>query len=220
MLPACAACGHKFPAGTLLPVSKRAVKGLERVGLVCFEGFTVFGDMMLDRLAELNPDGGRYIIDGDIKIAASGKQHYGDAQKRIMKAVSNCRMIPVPLVIWTALEVRADDDGHPLYGPKGPGKALTAVCQRAFTDVLHLDALPKMDGMKRAKDANGFEIIERKLFSAPHYPPDAQNMQFRAKTSAPMGGGMPEVLSPPDMRTYFRLLAEAKEKAKKHFLGQ
>jgi hypothetical protein len=218
MKESCASCGVKFPAGTLLPVVKKAINGLEEVGAVCFEGFSIFGDMMLSRLAELNPDGGRFIVDGDIKIAASGKQHYGDAQARLMRSVANCRMIPVPFVIWTALEVRADEDGHPLYGPKGPGKALTAVCQRAFTDVLHLDALPKMDGPRRVKDANGFEILERKLFSAPHYPPDAPNIQFRAKTSAPMGGGMPEVLSPPDMRDYFSKLEDAKKKAKAHFL--
>src|SRR3990172_2052644 len=54
----------------------------------------------------------------------------------LMSSILN---IPVELVYWTALENRGEEDGKPIYGPKGPGQALTPMCIPWFTDVLHLE---------------------------------------------------------------------------------
>jgi hypothetical protein len=120
--------------------------------------------------------------------------------------------------MWTALEIKADDEGKPLFGPKGPGKALTSTCIPWFTDVLHLDAYPKMNGNTPVRNPDGTEALERKLFLAPHYPPDNKIFKFAAKSSAPtFGGGMPLSIEP-DMRKFFPLLEEAFKKAKEELL--
>lgn len=217
-LPACLACKQVFPAGTMLKLKREAVNGLEKVGLLAFEGLTAFGNLLLRRLAEINPDGGRSITDGDgtnaVKISAPGLQHYGDAQDRLARCVANNRMVPVPIIIWTALESRGEDEGKPVYGPKGPGKALATQALQWFTDVLHLDVIPKTDARGlRVKDSNGIEVVERKIFLQPHFPPDAPNQIFRAKvTSAPAGSDIPMVMVP-DAAEFFRMVRAAREKA-------
>lgn len=215
----CGSCGKLIPSGVSLRFHRDAINGLESVGLVGFEGFTSFGDLLMRRLRKVDPSGGRSITDGDFKISAPGQQHYGDAQSYLQSFVANVRLIPVEFVMWTALEIKSDDDGKPLYGPKGPGKALTTTCIPWFTDVLHLDAYPKQDqGGKPLKNADGTEQLERKLFLAPHYPPDNKIHKFAAKSAAPtFGGGMPLSIEP-DMRKFFPLLEEAFKKAKEELL--
>lgn len=215
----CELCKHELPSGLSLVFHRDPINGLENVGLVGFEGFTSFGDLLMRRLRKVDPSGGRSISDGDFKISAPGQQHYGDAQSYLQSFVANVRLIPVELVIWTALEIKSDDDGKPLYGPKGPGKALTSTCIPWFTDVLHLDAYPKVDAKGASiKNPDGTEALERKLFLAPHYPPDNKIFKFAAKSSAPtFGGGMPLSIEP-DMRKFFPLLEEAFKKAKEELL--
>jgi hypothetical protein len=214
----CGACGKDVPPGVSLKFHREPINGLESVGLVGFEGFTSFGDLLMRRLRKVDPSGGRSISDGDFKISAPGQQHYGDAQSYLQSFVANVRLIPVDLVMWTALEIKADDEGKPLFGPKGPGKALTSTCIPWFTDVLHLDAYPKMNGNTPVRNADGTEALERKLFLAPHYPPDNKIFKFAAKSSAPtFGGGMPLSIEP-DMRKFFPLLEEAFKKAKEELL--
>jgi hypothetical protein len=125
--------------------------------------------------------------------------------------------------LWTALENRGVDDEKNVYGPKGPGKALTALCIPWFTDVIHLDAIPEMKGSTIVKDENGFEKISRKLFLAEHYPPDNKLYKFRAKTSATLGGDMPPVLDFPatgnTFANFMERLGQAKVKAREVLLG-
>ena len=215
----CGTCGKDIPSGVSLKFHREPINGLESISLVGFEGFTSFGDLLMRRLRKVDPSGGRSISDGDFKISAPGQQHYGDAQSYLQSFVANVRLIPVEFVMWTALEIKSDDDGKPLYGPKGPGKALTSTCIPWFTDVLHLDAYPKVDGTgKNVKNADGTEALERKLFLAPHFPPDNKVYKFAAKSSAPsFGGGMPLSMEP-DMRVFFAKCDEAYKKAKEELL--
>ena len=72
------------------------------------------------------------------------------------------------------------------------------------------------------KDANGMEVVERKLFLSPHYPADNKLFLFKAKTSAPLQGGMPPTLDFPavgnTMERLFGLIAGAKAKAGEELL--
>lgn len=219
----CASCGTPLAAGTFCRTRTILSPEFDSIGAVEFEGFTSFGDLLMRRLTQINPEGGRSINDEGFKISAPGQQHYGDAQAHLGKYVAKSKNIPVSLVLWTALENRGDDDGKPAYGPKGPGNALTVACIPWFTDVLHLDGIPKMQGSSIVKDENGMEVIARKLFLAPHYPPDNKLYQFRAKTSSTLEGGMPNVLDfPPKGNTFAAFMNEleaAKAKAGEAMLG-
>jgi hypothetical protein len=69
------------------------------------------------------------------------------------------------------------------------------------------------------KDANGQEILERKLYLAPHFPSDAPTFRFAAKTSAPQGGEMPTVIEP-NFETFIIEREKAYQKAKRLILGE
>jgi hypothetical protein len=62
------------------------------------------------------------------------------------------------------------------------------------------------------------EVLDRKLYLAPHFPSDSPGARFAAKTSAPHGGDMPLVLDC-DMEVFFAELTKAFDKAKKRMLG-
>lgn len=226
--PRCASCGTTLAAGTFCRTRTTYANGFDAVGAVVFEGFTSFGEALLRRLRTINPEGGRTINDkaGDgssYTISAPGQQHYGDAQAYLGQFVANTKSIPVERVLWTALENRGEEEGKQIFGPKGPGQALTATCVPWFTDVYHLDGVVKTEKGLTVKDANGQEIVERKLFLAPHYPPDNKLFLFKAKTSAPLGGEMPQTLSFPaegnTMEQVFTLLEEARRRAGERMLG-
>jgi hypothetical protein len=223
----CANCGAPIAAGTFCPTKLTLTEEFEKIGVIIFEGFTSFGNILMQRLTDVNPEGGRVVLDDKgadkYKITAPGMQHYGNAQTYLAKYVANSKLIPVDLVLWTALENRGDEDEKNVYGPKGPGKALTQACIPWFTDVLHLDAIPEMKGGSIVKDENGLEKISRKLFLEEHYPPDNKLYKFRAKTSATLGGDMPTILDFPatgnTFANFMERLTEAKMKAKEALLG-
>lgn len=225
--PKCVSCGASLAAGTFCKTRTTYANGFDAVGAVVFEGFTSFGEALLRRLRTINPEGGRTIDDkaGDgtiFKVSTPGLPHYGDAQAYLGQFVANTRTIPVSRVLWTALENRGEEDGKQIFGPKGPGQALTTTCIPWFTDVIHLDGVAQTKGGLVVKDANGQEVVERKLFLAPHYPPDNKLFLFRAKTSAPLLGGLPPMLDfPPTGNTMEKLLTlveEAKAKAGEEML--
>lgn len=213
----CAACKAPLAAGTFCRTRLTITPEFDQVGLIIFEGFTAFGDILLRRLRKANSEGGRSIMDEGFKITAAGMQHYGDAQTYISQFVANSKSIPVDLVYWTALENRGEEDGKPIYGPKGPGQALTPMCIPWFSDVIHLDAIPRVERGSSVKDTNGMEIVDRKLFLGPHYPPDNKFYAFKAKTSATLAGSMPTVLDFPakgnTAEAFMKALAAAKAKA-------
>lgn len=218
-------CGTTFPNTTRLDFKVDPINGFEDVGAYVFEGATAFGRLMLERLRVVDPGGGRQVKDGDFTIAGLGKQHYGDAQNYAGQHIANSRLLPVPIVLWTALELRGvDEDGKPAYGPAFPGKALLEKCIPWFSDVIHVDRVAKMQGANPVRDADGMEASERKLYLETHYPADIKPYGFKAKSSAPLGGGMPLVLPFPEkgntMQTFFEKTKEAKEKAGKELLGE
>jgi hypothetical protein len=225
--PKCGSCGALLAAGTFCKTRTTYANGFDAVGAEVFEGFTSFGEALLRRLRTINPEGGRCIedkaLDGTTyNISAPGQQHYWDAQAYLGQFVANSKTIPTDRVFWTALENRGEEEGKQVFGPKGPGQALTATCIPWFTDVIHLDGVAKTEKGLVVKDTNGMEIVERKLFLSPHYPPDNKLFLFKAKTSAPLAGSMPTVLDfPPQGNSIERLLTlieEAKRKAGEEML--
>ena len=229
----CTACKKALAAGSFCRIRAEVEPWFSDVGCVIFEGMTSFGDHILRKLKNSDPGGGRSILDkgadgSEFKVSAPGIQHYGDAQSSLSTYIGNSKAIPVPLVLWTALEARGDDEtqGKNLFGPKGPGKQLTGACIPWFTDVLHLDGVVKTEKGRVVKDANGMEQVDRKLFLAPHFPPDTQLFKFAAKTSAPLSakGFLPTVIDFPvegnTIKHFFELLAGAKEAAGKKLLEE
>lgn len=215
MVDKCMACGEKYPAGLRIPKTMKLINGMEGVGAVCFEGITAIGSMLMNRLRSTDTGGGRSILDHGYTISAPGQQHYGDAQAHLAQMAVDVRKIPVPVVLWTALELRGNDDGYgkPIYGPALPGKKLTALCIPWFTDVMHLEGEP---GPKDPK--TGMQPIRRVLYLGEHFPPDTLPYGFAAKTSVPLGGGMPLVIPfPPEenvMKRIFEEMESAKERLK------
>jgi hypothetical protein len=219
---ACKSCKTPLAAGTFCRTKHETTEAFSAVGSVIFEGMSAFGELLLRRLRTVNAEGGRTIMDAGYKISAPGLSHFGDAQTYIAQYVANSKNIPTELVYWTALENKGEDDGKPIYGPKGPGQALTPMCIPWFSDVLHLDAIPRIDRGTTLKDANGVEIVDRKLFLAPHFPSDNKIYAFMAKTSVPLAGKMPSVIDfPADGNTaekFMTALAEAKRRAAEEML--
>lgn len=212
MVEKCAKCGEKFGQGVRLPKRMRLINGMEDIGAVAFEGLTAIGAMLMNRLRSTDTGGGRSIKDEGYTISAPGQQHYGDAQAHLQQMAVDVRKIPVPIVLWTALELRGNDDGYgkPIYGPALPGKKLTALCIPWFTDVIHLE------GESAGKDPKGVDLIKRVLYLSEHFPADTKPFGFAAKSSVPLGGEMPLVI-PFDpaqnvMTTFFTEMEKAKER--------
>ncbi len=218
MVATCATCGKPFPPGTFLKQKRELINGAEQVGIYVFEGISRFGELLLQRLKKIDPSGGNSISEENFKISSPGQAHYLMAQSYMGQFVGNTRRIPVPLTFWTALEMRSDEDGKPIYGPKGPGKALTAAMIPWFTDVLHIDGFQKKLNGVTQKDKDGVEVLERRMFIAPHFPPDNPSQRFAAKTSVPFGGEMPLSMEP-DMTLFFDTLKKAYEKAAAQLLS-
>lgn len=221
----CAVCKKPFGQGVRLEKRSEPANGFEEIGAYVFEGATSFGQLMLNRLRLIDSAGGRQVKDGEFIISGLGKQHYGDAQNYAAIQVANTHTIPVPIVLWTALELRGvDEQDKPAYGPAFPGKALLERCLPWFTDVIHTDILPKLQANGQpVLDAQGQQIVERKLFVAPHFPPDCKPHGFFAKCSAPLGGGFPSMIPFTEegntAERFFELMEVAKEKAKARLNG-
>lgn len=211
MVKNCRECGTIFAMGQILPLKREPLNGMENVGLYVFEGMSAFGGIMLRALRNADTKGANTIKEQEFTVASPGQAHYLMAQSYLAQFIANSRKIPVDYIVWTALEYRGDDEGKPVYGPAGPGRALTTACIPWFTDVMHLDIIQKKKGALVEKDSNGMEMSERKLFLEPHFAPDNPMYKFAAKTSAP--ASMPKVL-PADMSVFFAELEKANTAAK------
>jgi hypothetical protein len=201
----CNSCKKEIPLGVRPKRITEYIGDFENVGAVVFEGVTAFGLRLLARLRKVDPAGGNTIKDDGFDISNPGLQHFGNAQTYLEQFISNSRQIPVKTVLWTALELRGtDDQNSPVFGPAFPGKKLTTLCVPWFTDVFHIDTESK------GKDDKGNEKTERAIFLTKHFPADTKPYGFVAKSSAPLGGGMPNTIpytaDTNAISTYFSLL--------------
>jgi hypothetical protein len=210
---------------TLQPTDKQ--KDWAEVGAICVEGITATGLVLMNYMRDRRANGeqigamdgkslgmfkdGTVADGGVLNLGSNTMTDYGTSQSYLHTYVKNFRQLwakGMPLVVWTALELKATDDSKtPVYGPMLPGKAATAACIPWFTDVLHLDVIdPK-------KQADGTMLGQRKVFLSNHYA-NTDPVPFLAKTSANRDGAMPNIIEP-DFRIFFEQIDLANEKAKK-----
>lgn len=197
----------------------------DQVGAYCGEGLTAVGTVLMNYMRDRRAKGEQIgqmdgknlgmFKDGEgtdqVSLGANTMTDYGIAQSYLHTYVKNFRQLwskGMPLVVWTALELKATDDAKvPVYGPMLPGKAATAACIPWFTDVLHLDVLdPK-------KQSDGTVSGSRKVFLSNHYA-NNDPVPFLAKTSANRDGKMPAIIEP-DFKIFFEEIAKANALAKK-----
>lgn len=208
----CASCERAIQVGTPLPLRREFVNGFEDVSCYVFEGVTSFGEALMNRVTEVNPEGGNTVLDCGFKISGAGQSHYNMAQKYLGNAIASAARLPVELVMWTALEGKGEE-GKRIYGPLGPGRKLAETLGQRFHHLLHLDAVEDSANGAPVKSKEGMKQFSRKLFLQTHFPADVPNTQFMAKTSTPKGSGMPQVIDA-SMREFFKLLDEASQKAR------
>lgn len=212
-VPKCISCNTPLPVGVALPLQREYVNGFDEIGCYVFEGITSFGELFMNRVVEINPEGGNSILDMGTRISGAGLPHYNMAQNKIFNAIVTSSRLPVELVVWTALEGKGEE-GKRICGPVGPGKKLAESLGAKFHHLLHLDAVKLTDPKGQVmKSADGLEQFERKLFLQAHFPSDVPGTQFMAKTSVPKGGEMPQVI-PASMKTFLDLLDTANQKAR------
>ena len=120
-------------------VESKTTPGFEQVGARCYDSLTsmnfwIMGDLAHrvgcgDLAGEKTSLGGQ-IFDGDMSFGGNNRSHYGFAQIRAQEWLSESTAIPglVAPPVWTALELRADDEKTdlPIYGPKIAGNAKTS----------------------------------------------------------------------------------------------
>lgn len=211
------------PWKTLAPPEKQPDWG--SVGAYAVEGMTAVGTVLMNTMRDRRANGEQIgamdgknlgnFSDGDdsgkVKLGSNTMTDYGTAQSYLHTYVKNFRQLwskGMPLVVWTALELKATDDTKTLvYGPMLVGRAATATCIPWFTDVLHLDIIdPK-------KQADGTVLGSRKVFLSNHYA-NNDPVPFLAKTSANRDGKMPTIIEP-DFKVFFEEIAKANTLAKK-----
>jgi hypothetical protein len=103
--------------------------------------------------------------EGTVHVGGVGRSHYLLVQKRMMDLIVTSRRLPT-IVMWTAHEIRLEDDSRPGFyfvGPEVAGKAATYYINRNYANVWHLasSAGPKV---------NGEAIPEYSLYVQDHYP--------------------------------------------------
>lgn len=121
--------------------------GFKHVGQVIYDSMTamqesVMGDMaMRAGKEELGGEKGALnkIVSGNMVFGSNNRAHYGFAQNRAYQWVKNARAIPGQVMppLFTFLELRAADEGVPLYGPKIAGNAKTSDVPSWFGNCLN-----------------------------------------------------------------------------------
>lgn len=189
--------------------------GFKHVGQTIYDSMTamqesVMGDMaMRAGREELGGEKGALnkIVSGSMIFGSNNRAHYGFAQNRAYQWVKNARAIPGQVMppLFTFLELRAADEGVPLYGPKIAGNAKTADVPSWFGNCLNA-VIEKND--------KGAEV--HRLYLRTHMDQQTQ-IAHLAKTRA-NPGSLPMYLEDPDGRqgsferfslTYFFQLLDA-----------
>ena len=152
------------------------------VGAWAFEGFKSIGDGLMQDLSHRTAAGeaiggqGNIRFDGNssvakttgadgIKIGGNNQAHYGVVQNHLRDLAFRSFRLP-GLVIWTALENRAQDEGTmaTILGPALVGNALSSIAPSWFNLTLRLAATPS-EGSKAAE--NRMYLQSHKDASAP-----------------------------------------------------
>lgn len=131
-----------------------------RTGIYAYEGFTGFGDILMQDLAKkaaqgVNIGGQAPAVkfkDGEVSVAGNAPAHYGNAQVQLTMAAQESFHLEADYVVWTALARRASDNdtNATILGPQIVGKALTSEAPRWFVYTFRVQATPPDPVMKTA----------------------------------------------------------------------
>jgi len=153
---ACDKC--KVPVQARVVREPNARNGIEKCGVVGFEGLTAYGEMLLDNMSDRSARGEKIgedtavrFKDGSVDVGAISRSSYGIAQRRVKSAVHESRHLPVDYIVWTALKARGTDDEKrvPVFGPRLVGQASTDDIPRWFGPTLSMALWPNAGKLER-----------------------------------------------------------------------
>jgi hypothetical protein len=156
----------------------------EEIGAYFVEGVESLSDVLLSHFSDQLTEGRVGFKDawiyeeGDYKVAGLEPGHYGIVQREVHKIiVKKFEQLPVKLLVFTSkemlgLEVTSKQKktgekyavatGEPVYGPSGPGVALTTKLPGWFANCLHMESV-------RAKNKEGQVVDARVAWFRNHY---------------------------------------------------
>lgn len=214
------------PKSKMLPTKP---DDMRKYGQFVYEGLSVGCDYMMgdqpgglaDRAAKGEKIGQDtpYIVNEDgLKFGGNPPSHYGFTQRRLISLIERSRALPLPFVMWTAHQRKAEDGdlkGIYEFGPDCAGQALTSKIGAYFGNTIHMH---QVTVKKKAKDAlTGKDIevlaIERRAYTRKHADPEGQTgIKYYANNRMPaeLANQMPEYLCPPDAVKFYQILEAAK----------
>lgn len=192
----------------------------ETYGCVAFDGATGMADILIKHMADQagigkNPTAQSPAIkfkDGDKTINNNAPAHYGMVQQHLMACMRQSSLIPVEVVLWTALAKGggAEDATQDLVvGPQIVGKAITAQIPQLFVYTFRLAAIPGNPGM-------GTHASTR-LYLHPHMEGVSAGSKGLANPRGPVGEEIPDYIEPASIPEALRIIAEAKQRAQEKF---
>lgn len=192
----------------------------DAIGAYAYEGFTGYGDLLMLDASE-QAGSGRNIggqapatkfMDGGRMISGNSQSHFGSAQTQLGIAANRSFRLP-GILIWTATAKRVNDDetSQTMFGPEGPGKAMTPGMPRTFNYTFHIQGIPgdKLIG----------QVEEHRLYFSMHRDPlipgaigmgnprTASEAQFLPKEDQ-----LPEYIAPADLVKAIEMIHEVQKK--------
>lgn len=214
------------------PKSKlEPTKDFTPYGMCVYEGLSVGCDYMMgdsvgglaDRAAKgekIGQDTPYIVSEGGLKFGGNPPSHYGFTQRRLISLIERTRGLPLPMVLWTAHQRKAEDadlKGIFEFGPDCAGQALTSKIGAYFGNTIHMHQVSVKTKVKDALTQRDIEIvkIERRAYTRKHADPEGQTgIKYYANSRIPteFSDEMPEYLSPPDAMKFYGILEAAKGK--------
>lgn len=189
-------------------------------GCVAFDGATGMADILIKHMADQagigkNPTAQSPAIkfkDGDKVINNNAPAHYGMVQQHLMACMRASSLIPVDMVLWTALAKGggAEDATQDLVvGPQIVGKAVTAQIPQIFVYTFRLSALPGNPGMNTSATT--------RLYLHPHMEGVSAGSKGLANPRGPVGEEIPDYIEPASIPEALQIISKAKERARVKF---
>lgn len=190
-------------------------------GLAAFDGATGMGDILLKDMADKaglgkNPTAQNPAIkfkEGTVTINNNAPAHFGVVQQQLMACMRKSSLIPVEMVLWTALaKGGAGDEATQelVVGPQMVGKAVTAQIPQIFVYTFRLAAIPANPGM-------GIPNATTRLYLHPHMEGVSAGSKGLANPRGPVGEEIPDFIEPASIPKALEIIGEAKVKAKAAF---